>query len=79
MFAALASAPFALPAKGPIRAAVIGTGHGHALSKIRALRSMPEYELTGVCRPLRQEPVLPEPLSQTRSLALEDIDADSSI
>jgi predicted dehydrogenase len=32
-----------------IGVAVIGTGHGHAISKIRALRSMAEYDLAAVC------------------------------
>jgi predicted dehydrogenase len=48
-FAALA-APLLAASDKKIRTAVIGTGHGHALSKIRALRSMPEYDLAGVCR-----------------------------
>lgn len=46
--AALAAPVFAATAKR-IGVAVIGTGHGHAISKIRALRSMPEYEFKGVC------------------------------
>jgi hypothetical protein len=31
-----------------VRAAMIGTGHGHAGSKVLALRAMPEYEFVGV-------------------------------
>ena len=49
-FASLAAAPMLASPNRKIRTAVIGTTHGHALSKIRALRSMPEYELAGVCR-----------------------------
>ncbi len=45
--AALASPLIAAPA-AKIGVAVIGTGHGHAVSKIRALRSMGEYEFHGV-------------------------------
>ena len=31
----------------PIRAAMVGTGHGHALSKQKALMSMAEYSFVG--------------------------------
>jgi hypothetical protein len=39
-----------------IKAAVIGTGHGHAFSKIQALRTLAEFEFAGVCRPDPDEP-----------------------
>ena len=52
-----AAAP--LPAASTkIRVAMIGTGHGHAASKIRALQSMPEYEFVGVCRPDKDDPAV---------------------
>jgi predicted dehydrogenase len=35
----------------PLRAAILGTGHGHALGKLRVLESSPDWELTGVCEP----------------------------
>lgn len=74
-FGAFAAAPVFSQA-GRIRVAVVGTGHGHALSKIRALRSMPEYALAGVCRP----PGEPEAaLGDVRWLSIEQILADSSI
>ena len=42
----------AAPAKArKIRVAVLGIGHAHAMGKIRALRSMDEFELAGVCEP----------------------------
>jgi predicted dehydrogenase len=68
-----------LASERKIRAAVIGTGHGHALSKIRALRSMPEYELVGICRPFSSEPPLPDALRDVRALPLEQIQDDASI
>ncbi|MBM3460137.1 MAG: Gfo/Idh/MocA family oxidoreductase [Armatimonadetes bacterium] len=35
----------------PIRAAVLGTGHGHSLGKARVLRDSPDWEFVGVCEP----------------------------
>ena len=35
----------------PIRCAVLGTGHSHALGKLDVLRKFPEWELAGVCEP----------------------------
>ena len=35
----------------PIPAAVLGTGHGHALGKMLVLQDSPEWELVGVCEP----------------------------
>src|SRR5690242_19014143 len=35
----------------PIPAAVLGTGHGHALGKLRVLQESPEWEVVGVCEP----------------------------
>ncbi len=35
----------------PIRCAVLGTGHSHALGKLSVLRDSPEWELVGVCEP----------------------------
>lgn len=78
-FAAAAAAAPAMAAARPIRAAVIGTGHGHAISKIRALRGMPEYELAGVCRPHPDEPAEHEALRGVAWLSLDQIEADPSI
>lgn len=35
----------------PIRCAVLGTGHSHALGKLNVMRDFPEWELVGVCEP----------------------------
>jgi predicted dehydrogenase len=78
-FAALAAVPAASPMLRPIRVAVVGTGHGHAISKIRALRSMPEYELVGVCRPDPSEPSSHEALRDVKWISLDEIEADASI
>jgi predicted dehydrogenase len=78
-FSALAAAPVLSASGGKIRVAVIGTGHGHALSKIRALRAMPEYELAGVCRPDPSEPAEDTALRGVRWLSIEQILDDSSI
>jgi predicted dehydrogenase len=67
----------AAPAK--IRVAVLGTGHAHALSKIRALRSLPQYELAGVCRPDRDEPNEGEVFTGVRWLSLDEVLGDASI
>jgi hypothetical protein len=58
---------------------VIGTGHGHSISKVRALRTMTEYELVGVSRPRAHEPALPENLSDLPSLFVDQIAADRTI
>ena len=79
VFAALAAAQVVRAAGEKIRTAVVGTGHGHAISKIRALRSMPEYEFIGVCRPDKNEPEDHEALRGIRWLSLQQILGDSSI
>lgn len=58
----------------PIRVAMIGTGHGHAQSKAKALRSMPEYELAGVHGHDNQTEFQDVP-----ELTLDQILSDSSI
>lgn len=35
----------------PIRTAVYGIGHAHAMGKLVALRALPQFELVGVCEP----------------------------
>jgi predicted dehydrogenase len=78
-FTALAATQM-LPAAGErIRTAVVGTGHGHAISKIRALGSMPEYDLVGVCRPDSSEPANHEALRDVRWVSLQQILDDESI
>lgn len=72
-FAALAFAP------GKIRAAMIGTGHGHAHSKILALRSMAEYEFVGVCRPDKDDPAIGAAFEHVQWLSEAEILGDDSI
>jgi predicted dehydrogenase len=62
-----------------IRVAVLGTGHAHALSKIRCLRSLPEYEFAGICRPDGDEPNQPEVFPGVRWLSLGEVLNDASI
>ncbi len=78
-FHAIAASPLLMASGEKIRTAVVGTGHGHAASKIRALRSMPEYELVGVCRPEREESRNDEVLRGLRLLPVEQVLEDSSI
>ena len=77
-FSALAATQFLAAAGEKIRAAVVGTGHGHAISKIRALRSMPEYDLVGVCRPDASDPN-GDAVTDLRRLSLQQILDDRSI
>lgn len=66
-------------ADAKIRAAVIGTAHGHAVSKIRALRRLPEFELVGVCRPDSAEPDRSSTFPDIRWLSFDEVLSDSSI
>lgn len=63
----------------PIRAAMIGTGHGHAHSKVLALQSMPEYEFIGVCRPDPQDPAVGRAFEKIRWLQLEQALGEPSV
>ena len=47
---------------------MIGTGHGHANSKILALQSMPEYDFLGVCRPDEDDPAIGAAFKKVRWL-----------
>src|SRR5258708_23213827 len=71
----MAAAPLLATTPEKIRVAMIGFGHGHAASKIRALRSMPEYQFVGLCRPDQDDPAMGE----VPSLSLQDVLADTSI
>lgn len=77
-FAALAG-PLLASAPAPIRAAMIGTGHGHAHSKILALRSMPAYEFVGVCRPDPDDPAIGPAFQNVRWLTEDEVVKDASI
>lgn len=74
----MAAAPV-FAATGKIRTAVIGTGHGHALSKIRALRGMPEYELAGVCKIDAAESTNGDALASVNWLTFDQILNDATI
>ena len=77
-FTALAAVPaFAAPER--IRCAVVGTGHGHAISKIRALRGTPEFDFAGVCKTDATEPVTDAALAGVQWLSFEQILNDTSI
>ena len=73
------SAAFAAPPGGLIRVAMIGTGHGHAISKIKALQLLPEFDFVGICRPDTDEPAGAEVFRGVRWLSLQDVLTDPSI
>lgn len=75
------AAGFAVPAAPfkAIRAAMIGTGHGHAGSKVKALASMEEYDFLGVARPDSDDPATSDAFKSVRRLDAEKILADASI
>jgi len=75
--AVLASPLFAAPA-AKIGVAVVGTAHGHAISKIRALRSMSEYEFHGVV-PHSGEPRTHEALTGVAWLELKGVLEDPGV
>lgn len=76
---AAATTPAARSAGTQIRVAVLGTGHAHAVGKIRALRSTSEFELAGICRPDADEPNEGEVFQGVRWLSLDELLKDSSI
>lgn len=77
--AAVGSAAVTRAADAKIRVAVIGTGHGHAASKVRSLRTLPEFDFVGVCRPDRDEPAENEAFRGVRWLELDEILRDPTI
>jgi predicted dehydrogenase len=77
--AALAAAPLISAFVKKIRVAVVGTGHGHAISKIRALQSMPEYEMAGVARPFEDEPATGEAWKEVKWITPTQAIEDESI
>ena len=68
----------AAPAK-PIKCAMIGSGHGHAHSKILTLQSMAEYEFIGVARPDKDDPAIGPAFAKVRPLTVSEILNDPSI
>jgi predicted dehydrogenase len=77
-FTSLAAAPLAAHAH-KIRVSMIGTGHGHAGSKLLALASMTEYEVVGVHR-VKDDPINGDAFKQARWITLADaLDASVEI
>jgi predicted dehydrogenase len=77
--AAAAGVPPSVSGQKKIRVAVLGTGHAHAMSKISALRRLPQYEFVGICRPDADEPNEGEVFRGVRWLSLEELLEDASI
>jgi len=57
----------------PIRAAVYGVGHAHAMGKVEALRKLPEFELVGVCEPDPSVPRTHKALAGVRWLSEKEV------
>lgn len=77
LFAAGAVSAAAAADRRRIKAAVIGTAHGHAASKIRAFGELTStFDFAGVCRPSPDEPAPP---AGTQTLTAEEILADPSV
>ncbi len=78
---ALAMAGAAAVASGakhkPVRAAVYGAGHAHAMGKVEALRKLPEFELVGVCEPDPSVPRTHKALQGVRWLSEKEVLDDS--
>jgi predicted dehydrogenase len=77
--ATLGAAAIGAADESRIRVAVIGTGHGHAASKVRALRAMPEFEFAGVCRPDLDEPAEGDAFQGVRWLKFDEILSDTTL
>jgi predicted dehydrogenase len=58
---------------------MIGTGHGHAASKIKALRVLPEFDFVGICRPDPDEPGEGELFRGVRWMSMEEVLGDPTI
>lgn len=61
----------------PVRAAVYGVGHAHAMGKVEALRKLPEFELVGVCEPDPGIPRTHKALDGVRWLSEKEVLGDS--
>jgi predicted dehydrogenase len=71
--AAAASLAPRVSAQKRIRVAVLGTGHAHAFGKIRTLRSLPQYEFVGICRPDSDEPNEGDVFRGVRWLSMDEL------
>ena len=63
----------------PVRAAVYGIGHAHAMGKVAALRALPQFELAGVCEPDSTRPRTNKALDGVRWLTQKELLEDASI
>lgn len=63
----------------PIRAAVYGIGHAHAMGKVAALRALPEFELVGICEPDAKRSRDHKALQGVRWLSAQQMLEDSTI
>ena len=75
----IASAALATAKANPIRAAVYGIGHAHAMGKVAALRSLPQYEFAGICEPDPAIPRTHKALQGARWLTQREMLEDPSI
>lgn len=72
-------APTTVRAEKPVRVAVYGIGHAHALTKIATLRSLPQYEFVGICEPDANQPRTAQLLNGVRWLTRQEMLDDASI
>lgn len=63
----------------PIRAAVYGIAHAHALGKVQALRALDKFEFAGVCEPDPKVPREAKQLHGVRWLTEKELLDDASI
>lgn len=63
----------------PVRVAVYGTGHAHAMGKVAALKALPQFELFGVCEPDTSRPRTHASLAGVRWLSQREMLEDASI
>lgn len=62
-----------------VRAALLGTGHGHANSKARVLREMDSIHFVGVCRPDARDPIRGDEFQRVTWLSLPQILDDPTV
>jgi predicted dehydrogenase len=77
LFSAAGAMAFSAPK--PIRTAVYGIGHAHAMGKVAALRALPQFELAGVCEPDAARPRTNKALEGVRWVDERDVLDDASI
>lgn len=78
LLAGAAAVP-AMSASKPVRAAVYGIGHAHAMGKVAALKALPQFDLVGVCEPDSSVPRTHKALVGVRWLSRRELLEDPSI